>query len=272
MRKKYLKLFKEIGDELKNEFKNIYLSKNAKRVVGHGKGGDETTVIDKFAEDLIIKKLGEFHNNGKHNFRLISEELGTRDFGCANSIKNIILVDPLDGSVNAKCGIPFFSVSIALIEGETLGGITVGYVLNLMNGDEFHAVKDCGAFLNNKKIKTKFNKNSLGLIGIEAPIKDSLPYIMKMGKFAERIRIMGSLALDVCYVASGALDAGVFPFRVRPVDFAAGKLILEEAGGVITDFNGGKTDDIMAGVEKKTEIICAGNEKIYDKILEIIRK
>lgn len=267
MRPLYLKLFKNIGSELGKKFPEIYRSEYASKIVGNGKGGDKTTLIDKFAEDIIVKKLKEFHKEG-NNFTLISEELGTRKF---KESENIILVDPLDGSMNAKLGLPFFSVSIAFIEGEKLKNTSVGYVLNLTCGDEFYAIKGGGAFLNNKKIKTKSSKNSkLEVIGIEAPIEDSLPYISKIGESSERIRIMGSLALDICYTASGAFDACVFPFKSRSVDFAAGKLILEESGGIITDFNGKNLDDINAGVEKTTEIVCAKNKEMHKKILEIL--
>ena len=121
----------------------------------------------------------------------------------------------------------------------------------------------------NKKIKSSKN-SKLGVIGIEAPIHDSLPYISKIGRASERIRLMGSLALDICYTASGAFDACVFPFKSRSVDFAAGKLILEEVGGVIGDFSGETLDDIKPGVEKTTEIVCAKNKEIHKKILEIV--
>jgi len=270
MRLQYLELFKKIGSELQKKFPGIYRSEHSGKIVGNGKGGDRTTLIDKFAEDIAVKKLEDFHGEG-NEFTLISEELGTRKFG---ESKNIILIDPLDGSENAKRGLPFFSVSIALIEGEKLKNTTVGYVLNLMNGDEFYAIKDDGAFFNDikiKKIKPKISKNSnLGVVGIEAPVRDSLSYISKIGEFSERIRIMGSLALDICYTASGAYDACVFPFKSRSVDFAAGKLILEEAGGIITDFSGKNLDNITPGVEKTTEIACAGNKGLHEKILEIL--
>lgn len=267
MRLQYLELFKNIGSELQKKFPNIYKSENKGKIVGNGKGGDKTTLIDRFAEDIIVKKLEDFHKRG-NDFTLISEELGTRKFGKSD---NMVLVDPLDGSVNAKRGLPFFSVSIAFIEGEKLKETKVGYVLNLMNNDEFYAVKGSGAFLNNEKIRIKNSKNSeLGIVGIEAPIKDSLRYITKIGKFSGRVRIMGSVALDLCYTASEAFDVCVFPFKSRSVDFAAGKLILEEAGGIISDFNGENLDKINAGVEKTTEIVCAKNKELHEKILGIL--
>ena len=272
MTSKHLELFKKIGSELKKEFPDIYVSEEKDKIVGIGKGGDKTTLIDRFSEDSIIKKLEEFHKEG-NNFTLISEEVGTKKFGDSKNINtrsNIILVDPLDGSVNAKRGLPFFSVSIALIEGSKLAGISTGYVLNLMNGDEFCAVKGAGAFLNNRKIKSSKN-SELKLVGIEAPLEASIPYISRIGKFSERIRVMGSLALDVCYTASGAFDACVFPFKSRSFDFAAGKLILEESGGIITDFSGKPLDNISPGVEKTTEIICAGNKELHKKIIEILK-
>ena len=265
MRSQYLELFKNIGSELEKKLPDIYRGEHAGRIIGNGKGGDKTTVIDKFAEDIIVKNLERFHEGGS-NFTLISEELGTRKFGKS---KNTILVDPLDGSVNAKLGLPFFSVSIAFNEGEKIKSTKIGYVLNLTCGDEFYAIEGRGAFLNNQKIKSSKNSEPM-IIGIEAPIEDSLPHISKIGAFSERIRIMGSLALDLCHTASGAFDACVFPFKSRSVDFAAGKLILEEAGGIVTDFSGKNLDNINVGVEKTTKIVCAGNERLHNELLKIL--
>ena len=81
---------------------------------------------------------------------------------------------------------------------------------------------------------------------------------------------MGSIALDMCYTATGAFDACVFPFKSRSVDFAAGKLILEETRGIVSDFSGRNLDEVRAGVEKTTEIVCGRNRRLHEKVLEIL--
>jgi len=98
--------------------------------LGTGAGGDKTFPVDKWAEDIVIDALERVHRDGE-SFTLISEEAGIRRFGDG---KLTILVDPIDGSNNAKTGVPFFSTAIALLNGDKLSDLAVGYVINLAMG------------------------------------------------------------------------------------------------------------------------------------------
>ena len=99
-------------------------------VLRRGEGGDDTTAIDQAAEDAVVERLTALGED----FVLVSEELGTRRFGSGGPFR--VVVDPIDGSVNAKRGIPFFSFSLAVAEGGSMGDVTFGYVYDFGTGEE----------------------------------------------------------------------------------------------------------------------------------------
>ena len=111
--------------------------------VGLGAGGDQTIYLDQLAEGIVVRHLEQAYRSGLR-FHLISEELGERDFGGAG----LVLADPLDGSVNAKMGLPYYAVVLAVTEGDRFRDVRLGYVQNLVTGDEFHAIEGGGAFRN----------------------------------------------------------------------------------------------------------------------------
>jgi len=112
-------------------------------VVGRGEGGDDTTVIDSEAAGVVVRRLEQLDARGI-SFRLVSEELGERRFGDADS-PWVVVVDPIDGSLNAKRSLPFYCISIAFADGPTLDDVRFGYVLDLGNGEEWVATAGAGA-------------------------------------------------------------------------------------------------------------------------------
>ena len=110
----WLEIFKGIGKKMRDGLSVILAKEGGMVPLGKGAGGDTTFPVDKWAEDIIIAALEKAHQQGE-SFTLISEELGIRKFGDG---KKIVLVDPIDGSNNAKSGIPFFSTSLALLNDE----------------------------------------------------------------------------------------------------------------------------------------------------------
>src|SRR5206468_12538926 len=111
-------------------------------VVGAGEGGDDTTAVDKAAEDAILARLREIDD-----VTIVSEEVGR--FGSGSTV---VVVDPIDGSLNAKRGIPFFSVSIAVAGGETMGDVHFGYIYDFGTGEEWTAERGRGAFLDGARL------------------------------------------------------------------------------------------------------------------------
>lgn len=153
------------------------------------------------------------------------------------------IVDPIDGTTNFAHGFPYFSVSIAL---EKDCQPVVGVVYDPMHDELFYATKGGGAFLNKKKIKvsqTKEMKKSLLCTGFAYEIKDArdsnVEHFVDFLMTAQAIRRMGSAALDLCYVACGRFD-GFWEIGLKPWDTAAAILVVTEAGGKLSKFNGSK--------------------------------
>jgi myo-inositol-1(or 4)-monophosphatase len=262
----WLDVFKNIGKQMRDGLSVILAKEGGKIPLGQGAGGDKTFPVDKWAEDIIVTALEKANREGE-SFTLISEELGIRKFGDG---RKVVLVDPIDGSNNAKTGIPFFSSSIALLNGDRLSDLAVGYVINLAMGDEFWAVRAEGAYKNGRRIKTSAAEG-ITIVAYEASSPGAdVPKLMPLIRQAKRTRCFGSVALDLAYVASGALSLLVIANPARTFDYAAGMLILEEADGVITDINGMTVDSVAAGLERTVPLIASANERLHARALDVL--
>jgi myo-inositol-1(or 4)-monophosphatase len=262
----WLTVFQGIGKTMRAGIAEFLSREGGTVPLGRGAGGDKTFPVDRWAEDIVIAGLEEVHRHGEA-FTLISEELGIRKFGEGRAV---VVVDPIDGSNNAKTGVPLFAVSIALLEGTTLGDLRTGYVMNLPTGDEFRAVKGNGAFKNGKRITTPAN-DEITIVAYEASTPGTdIPRILPLLGAARRARCFGSLALDLAFVASGAASVFATANRSRAFDFAAGMLILREAGGVITDLDGNNIDHVSVGLERTVPLLAAKNAAAHAKALEIL--
>ncbi|MFX1361649.1 MAG: inositol monophosphatase family protein [Promethearchaeota archaeon] len=207
-----------------------------------GAGGDMTMYIDLVAEEIIIKSL----NKDKVNCLLISEEIGEKYIGDevqAKKNKNVLIIDPLDGSNNAVRGIPYCSVSIAYAIGNKINDIIKAVVLDLNTRDIYWAEKGKGAFLNNTKIHVSdLDITQKCFFELNLPMKNIMKNLQKLAPLIRRfyrIRILGSTALTLCQIAGGSMEAFInLRESNRLVDVAAGFLILKEAGGRIFSLDG----------------------------------
>jgi len=241
------------------------VKKDKKSLLGTGASGDKTYHIDKVAEDIIISGL----EKSGEALTIISEEIGTKDIRGGGKK---VLIDPIDGSRNAVSGIPFYSASIAFADGDSVGGMTLAYIINLINGDEFWAEKGKGAFLNGQKIRTQ-QDSVFYLIAYEAqaPYKD-ISRIIPLLSESRKTRCFGSTALDLAYLASGAISVFVSPSPSRCFDFAGGWLLVEEAGGIFTDLGGQSIDSLEVSLKKSTTLLVSGNECLHEKALRLLSK
>jgi len=255
----WLDTFKQIGEKMCKGIAATLDKEGGKVPLGKGAGGDKTFPVDKWAEDIIIAALESAHREGE-TFTLISEELGVRKFGEG---KKIVLVDPIDGSNNAKSGIPFFSTSLALLNSNTLDTLAVGYVVNLAAGDEFWALRENGAYKNGVLIRTSAAEGiTIAAYEASSP-KSDLPRLLPLLAQARRTRCFGSTALDLAYLASGAMSVFATATASRAFDYAAGMLILVEAGGVITDLAGRTLDHVIVGLERTAPLLASKNEATH---------
>jgi myo-inositol-1(or 4)-monophosphatase len=256
-----IEILRAIGSRL---LKEIPLLKGAaKALVGIGASGDKTYRIDKVAEDLVMSGLV----GSGERLTIISEELGIKDLMGGGKK---VLIDPVDGSRNAVSGIPFYSTSIAIADGNTVGDIELAYVLNLVSGDEFWAVKGGGAFLNGERIITQ-KDDVFYLVSYEAqsPPRD-IPGMVPLLSASRKTRCFGSTALDLSYLACGAISVFANPSPSRSFDFAGGWLIVKEAGGVFTDMKGDTIEKIEVGLEKSTPLLVSGNVHLHEKALTLL--
>ena len=152
-------------------------------VVGAGEGGDETTAIDAAAERVILERLRAIDGA-----TIVSEEIGELkgDGGLR------IVVDPIDGSLNAKRGIPFFSISVAIADGATMDDVLFGYVYDFGTGEEWTAVRGGGARLNDQELDATMPREEIEILSFEATLTSSVAEkAAQMVGLAYRLRIMG---------------------------------------------------------------------------------
>lgn len=200
-------------------------------VLRAGEGGDDTTAIDAAAEEAVVARLESLDAD----FMLVSEELGERAFGSGGPMR--VVVDPVDGSVNAKRGIPFFSLSLAVAEGPALGDVTFGYVYDFGAREEWMARRGEGAYLDGADLPPADPSRPLEILGFEgtttAAIAQTAPALVGV---AERLRVMGSLALSLCHLAAGRVDGVCSLKPARSIDIAAAQLLVRQCGGSIELF------------------------------------
>lgn len=254
---------RKIGKRLRQEIPPLVEKLRGSSPIGKGASGDLTYPLDRRAEEIIFEELEKLNKP----LSIVSEEYGFKDIKGGGPR---LLIDPIDGSKNALSGIPFFSTSIALIEGETVEHTSIGYVINLINGDEFWAIKGGGSFFNRMPIKTQQNEEFY-VIAYEAQTpKIDIPKILPLLSLFRRVRCFGSTAIDMSLLAKGAISMFITPAPSRSFDFAAGYLLIKEAGGIITDLKGKKIDGTPVGVEKASPLLASGNKKMHRKALELL--
>jgi myo-inositol-1(or 4)-monophosphatase len=262
----WLSVFQGIGRKMREGLPEIMNIEDRTTPLGKGAGGDKTFPVDKWAEDIVLSALEKVHREGER-FTLISEEAGIRTFGEGALI---VLVDPIDGSNNAKSGVPFFATSLALLDGERLSDLQIGYIANLAAGDEFWAVRGQGAYKNGSLLRTPETQD-LVIAAYEASTPgEDIPRILSLLTAVKRTRCFGSTALDLAYLASGAVSVFATATASRAFDYAAGMLILEEAHGVITDLHGNMIDDVVVGLERTVPLLASKNNLAHMRALALL--
>ncbi len=168
-------------------------------------------------------------------FTVVSEEVGERSFGGGGRWR--VVIDPIDGSLNAKRGLPFYALSIAVADGPAMGDVALGYVFDLGNGEEWIARRGGGATVNGVGARARRGRFArLQLVALEATRPEHLaPAAAALPGEVERVRVLGSLALALCHLADGRVDAvaSLRPNGARSIDIAAAQLAVREAGAAV---------------------------------------
>jgi len=218
------------------------------------------TAADRRAEQILLEELG----NARPGYSFLGEEGGRRE---GPDKTHTWIVDPLDGTSNFLHGIPHFAISIAL---ERDGSIVAGLIYNPANDDLFLAERGKGAFLNDRRLRVAARRRLN-----DAVIACGLPHLGR-GDVAlglretaavqpqvAGLRRFGSASLDLAWVAAGRFDA-YWERNISPWDYAAGLIMVREAGGYATDLDG--RDPTSATVD-----VIAGNEHIHGALLKVLK-
>lgn len=207
------------------------MTSTAERSVPHGEGqgGDTTLAVDKAAEDAVFAELESLGVP----LVAVSEERGEVAIGGGSADARVV-VDPVDGSVNAKRGLPFACVSIAVASGGRMADVEVGFVAELVPSRDWWAVRGQGSFCDGERLAA-LEPGPLEMLGLETARPERVAAVSDaLGSLgARRLRALGSVAASMCLVAGGRLDAMITLREVRSVDVAAAQLIVAEAGGAV---------------------------------------
>ena len=265
----WLSIFRAIAAEIRATIPPLAGTPRGREEVGLGAGGDRTIYLDQLAEEIVVRHLEQAYRSGLR-FQLISEELGERDFGG----EPLVLADPLDGSYNAKMGLPYYAVVLAVTEGDRFSDVRLGYVQNLVTGDEYHAISGAGAFHMGEPLRPKppaFDGRSIPLVQFDAPSGvEPRERAAPIFALAEKVRQLGSAALNLCHTASGGIALQVTPAPVRSFDLAGPVLILREAGGIATDYEGRSIESVSVRLDARTTLLASLSPQIHAYALEVL--
>ncbi|HOP08986.1 MAG TPA: inositol monophosphatase family protein [Candidatus Methanofastidiosa archaeon] len=240
----------KLSEEIKTAVESSKRAGNAHVVIDKDPLGGNTYNLDKCAEDAVIDYLVK---NGI-KCTLISEEAGRVDMGDDFTM----ILDPVDGSNNAISGLPFYCTSLAILR----DGPEYGLVRNLVWEEWFEGIVGYGALVNGKPLEYTPHSNMISVYTRKGR------YIDELRQFTKKLRCFGSVALEICYVANGSLLAFVDArSKMRATDIAAGRIVLESSGGIVTDLNG----DPLNMEENHVDVVASANKEIHKQILNRLR-
>jgi fructose-1,6-bisphosphatase/inositol monophosphatase family enzyme len=260
----WLKVCRQAGEELFLEIRKHKKDK-IKKILGVGASGDKTLWIDDLAEKIIFDSF----KSTEKSFLFVSEEMGRVTVGKNPEIA--VFVDPLDGSNNMKFGLPFVSVSIGIGDlSEKMSGMKIGYVKNLVTGDYYHAIKDEGAFKNDKRIRVSEEDVGCLIVDVVKEREKNFGRVAKLGKNFRFVRMLGSACLAMCFLAEGCVDAYLGLGATKTIDYPSTQLIVREAGGIVRDLQGKDLIDYKISLNLRIDFIAARSEETYSKIKSIL--
>jgi myo-inositol-1(or 4)-monophosphatase len=262
-----IEVLQEASLRVYNNVKHLAGTEESGGDFGRGAGGDISRKIDIVAEKTVLDYLKEI----KFDCIVLGEECGRVEL--SKNPKGFIIMDAIDGSTNAVRGIPFFCCSLAFATDNKLSSITDSVVMDLSNGEMYHATKGKGAFLNEKRIHTNEKNHFYFVIGLDISgiSQDSLQRLAPIISASNHIRHFGAVALELAIFARGLVDVFVdLRDKLRITDVAAGYLIASEAGGYIID-KSGKFLDSDLSYESRISFVAAANKEFLADIVKKLK-
>lgn len=263
----WLEVFAEAGERVREAVAPLAGTDAGRVVVGVGAGGDRTVELDRLAEEAILAILRRTAARGRR-FSVLTEEAGRVELGAEYPL---VVVDPVDGSLNAKQGIPCYAVMLSVADGPTVGDLQAGYTLNLVDGTVWTATRGGGSFRNGEPLRplARRDPSRIETVALESSprsVFDAAPLLKRAGK----LRILGSVAISLAQAAAGSVDVFCSPMRSRVFDLTAGALLISEAGGVVTDLAGRPIDHLQVGLDVRTTILAAADPSAHRLALELL--
>jgi len=242
-------------------------TEEGRRAHTRGAGGDITVELDRVAEATVFAHLERLHAAGER-FSVLSEEAGPRDFGAPFPL---VLVDPVDGSLNAKQGVPLFGLMLAVLDGPTLADTFAGLVENLAAGQRWTAIRKQGARRDGQPLQVMRRSLTarIEILGLESTPR-ALELARPLVERAAKIRMLGSMAISLALTAAGGFDAFCAPIPVRLFDTAASLLLVSEAGGIATTLEGGPLDGLRCDLATRATILCAPTPELHAEVLRTL--
>jgi myo-inositol-1(or 4)-monophosphatase len=238
------------------------------RYEGIGEGGDHTLVIDRRCEDAVFAELEALAARGA-SFVAISEERGEVEFGSGGELR--VVIDPIDGSLNARRTIPSHCLSVAVATGSSMADVDLGFVHDFGSGEEFVARRGGGATVSGAPMSTGEDGDRLEVVGIEAAKPERvLPMAEALRGRVYRLRGIGSIAISLAYVAAGRFDGMLGLRPCRSVDAAAAQLIAREAGASVA-FGDLALDGAELGIRERYPVAAAAGPEGLRTLLEAQR-
>jgi myo-inositol-1(or 4)-monophosphatase len=266
----WLTLCREAAGDIHHLLAELPTRAERSRVVGDGMGGDQTVAIDLAAENAVVRRLEALHASGL-DFVLISEELGERRFGDEPEL--YVVVDPIDGSVNAKCCIPFFSLSVAVATGPCMADVVFGYVHDFGSGEEWTAEAGQPPRLDGLPLETEGPREEIELLSLEGTTATMVAeFAGRLSSLAPRLRIMGSLALSLCHLAAGRVDAVVSLKPVRSIDIAAAQLLLRQRGFVIDLPESRPFEEAPVALDARSRVVAARTPELAGRLAAALER
>jgi len=264
----WLEAFSRMGDGVRRAVLPLSGTEAGRAQLSVGAGGDTTMELDRAAEAVVFTELASLAEQGER-FSVLSEEAGHRTFGADYPL---VLVDPVDGSLNAKQGVPLFGLMLAVLDGPTVADTYAGMVLNLNTNEEWRAVRKQGAWRGGKPLQQlkRSSGQRIELLGLESTPR-ALNVAQPLVDRANKIRILGSMAISIALTSAGGFDVFCAPIQVRVFDMAASLLLLREAGGVASDLHGEGLDPLRCDLETRTTVVCAPTGDLHAEAIRLLR-
>nr|MDO8082543.1 inositol monophosphatase family protein [Candidatus Freyarchaeota archaeon] len=259
----YLKLLLDVVERAR--LKLLEEGPGADEILGHNIKGDITRSFDKSTEDFLMNEIRKIYKN----ITFLAEEAGVVEEG--NDV--YVVIDPTDGSTNFSRGIGLCAIAVAVSPSPYFEEIEIAIVKNVVSGKTYYAIKGKGAYLDGLRVtpsSVKELEEAVVGIDLDFPNRSDLDRVIPVLRGARKIRKIGSNSLELSYVSSGGYEAFLDLRNIlAPENFASAKLIIEEAGGIISDDKGNPIEGEI-DLARKQNLVAAGNNILHEKIMELV--